>query len=85
MDAVPETRVFVDQDGIEWAVRWCSPGAVRKWIRDDDDPSQGLVFTSSAVVFHVPLRYDIDPLLLTNSQLNSMVELAFAPHRDPPR
>lgn len=75
-EADPQPRLFVDSDGVEWEVEWCDAETVRRRVPGGE--GSGLVFLAKdALVFHVPMRYMVDPHLLTTSQLHSMVERAF--------
>ena len=77
-DPSPPARIFVDRDGIEWKVEWCDAESVKRRVPGmSTSASPGLVFSSAdAIVFHLPMRYHVDPRVLTTSQLNSMVDRA---------
>ena len=76
-DSQPPARLFVDDDGVEWVVEYCDPQGVRRRMPGGGPERPGLVFSSSAMVFHQPMRHRVDPRVLTTSQLNSMVERAY--------
>ena len=66
---------FTDQDGVEWTIEWREAQIVADGVADEPvELPSGLQFTSSLLRFCVPVRYEVDPRLLTTSQLQGMVD-----------
>ena len=71
------THHFTDRNGIEWTVTWKLRSVHAQRVGGEPEwlPT-GLEFTSSAVVFRVPMKYWVHPRVIPEARLQAMVDRA---------